>query len=173
MSLKYLPVFFLASAAWSSLYACIAQARYNTMATFTTSNTCICRPAILSVLHAPLIRSAMMTPGILICAARRTSSTNDTANPIFDSTLNSPIFFMLYSPNMRPRPMPTITRCSLTKSILSLLPSLRREVEENMARMEIMISRNTIIHTTLSPSILSMKPHKPLRALFFSPFPIS
>ena len=72
--------------------------------------------------------------------------------------------------------MPAITRCSLMKSILSLPPSLKSEVEENMARMEIMISRNTIIHTTLSPSMLSMKPQNPffrVPVLFLPSFPIA
>ena len=159
-----------------SLYPWMAHARYSTMATLTTSKTCIWKPAMLSVLHAPLILSASITPGILTCRASRESNTADSPNPSCESTLNRPIFLMLYRPNMSPSPIPTTTRCSLMKSILSLSPCLRSEVEENMARMEIMISRNTIIHTTLSPSILSMKPQNPFFRVpvFFLPFvPIS
>ena len=152
----------------SALYSLIAHARYMIIETFTTSNTCSWNPNILRVLHAWLISSAYTNPRFA-CESRMSRRTNDSPNPNCENHFSMPILRMLYRMNMIPSPKTVTKICSFMMLRRSVLSSrARRGVDEKMASQEIISSTNTITHTTLSPSILSMKFHKLFLTLVFS-----
>ena len=158
----------------SHLYSWIAHERYMIIATLTTSNTWNWTlPNRLSVLHASFMFSALMNFKSA-CVSRISSRTKDSPNPSCENHRNMPILRMLYSAKMIPSPSPVIMICSFMMLRRSVFISRARSgVDENMASQEIISSRNTITHTTLSPSILSMKFHNPFLTVLFSVFSIS
>ena len=76
------------------LRASIAQARYMTMATLTTSNTWIWNPAIWRIRRAPF-SSMERTTGVSILDISSAKSRNESGKPHFDSHRKNLIFFML------------------------------------------------------------------------------
>ena len=64
----------------SMAYAWHAQARYITIATFTTSYTCTWKPMTMRFRHAPFMCCALMNPK-LMWRSRMNSSMNETKKP--------------------------------------------------------------------------------------------
>ena len=90
------------------------------------------------------------------------SRPNESGKPNFEPHLISPILLKLYRIKMIPKPNAVINTCTFIIASRSVPVRMAiRDEEENMASQEIMISMNVMIHTTLSPSMRSIKPQIP------------